>query len=173
MPPRVKAILLLAWALFRTVLRLTFGKKVDGIARFRENYAADRLPPVTPPEREELALFGRCIACGLCDRGEGERIVASGGRYRGVMPLMLAASRSMPDFHAARMSFACVPEEVLADKEQLCPTRVPMRKIARFVHDKAEELTRSLPPPSVRPERPARKKASPRGRKPSPQAESL
>ncbi len=173
MPPRIKAILLLAWAVFRTVLRLTFSKKVDGIARFRENYDADRLPPVTPAEREQLEEFGRCIACGLCDRGEGERIAASGGRYRGIMPLMLAASRSMPDFHAAQMSFAFVPDEVLEDKERLCPTRVPMRKIARFVHDKAEELTRSLPPPSVRPRRPAAKKAPKRDRKPAPQAEGL
>lgn len=168
-PPRLKAILLLAWALLRTVLRLAFGKKVDGIARFRENYDADRLPPVTPKEREELAEFGRCIACGLCDRGEGARIAASGGRYRGIMPLMLAASRSMPDFHAAQLSFAHVPDEVLADKERVCPTRVPMRKIARFVHDKAEELTRSLPPPPVR----ARKKAAKRDRKPASQAERL
>lgn len=169
MPPRLKAILLLAWALLRTVLGRAFGKKVDGIARFRENYDADRLPPVTPAERAELAEFGRCIACGLCDRGEGARIAASGGHYRGVMALMLAASRSMPDFHAAQIAFAHVPDEVLAEKERLCPTRVPMRKIARFVRDKAEELTRSLPPPPVT----KRPHAAKKPRKPSPEAESL
>lgn len=173
MPPRLKAILLLAWALLRTLVRVTFGKKLDGIARFRENYDADRLPPVTPPEREELTEFGRCIACGLCDRGEGARIASSAGRYRGIMPLMLAASRSMPDFHAAQISFACVPDEVLGEKEQQCPTGVPMRKIARFVRDKAAELTRSLPPPPVRVGRARGKKAPSKDRKPAPQAERL
>jgi len=172
-PPRLKAILLLAWALLRTVVRRTFGKRIDGIARFRENYDADRLPPVSPDEREELCEFGRCIACGLCDRGEAARVAASGGRYRGVMPLMLAASRSMPDFHAAAMSFSHVPDEVLAEKERICPTRVPMRKIARFVRAKAEELTRSLPPPPLQSGRARGKKAAEVRRKPAPQAEGL
>jgi hypothetical protein len=167
-PPRLKAILLLALALVRTALRLIFARKVSGIARFRENYDADRLPPVTATERAELARFGRCIACGLCDRGESERIARSRGQYRGVMPLMLAASRSMPDFHAAQISFAHVPAEVLEEKERSCPTRVPMREIARFVRDKAAELTQSLPPP-----KPSGKKRRLRQRKPAPLAEGL
>ena len=48
-----------------------------------------------------MERFGRCIACGLCDRGEGARIARSGGAYRGLMELVLASSRSMPDFAAA------------------------------------------------------------------------
>ncbi len=157
MPPRLKAIFLLGWALVRTVFRRIFFKRRDGIAQFVENYAADRLPPVTPEERKKLAEFGRCIACGLCDRGEGERIIASGGNYRGVMSLMLTASRSMPDFDAAASSFAHVSEEILAEKEAICPTHVPMRQIARFVKEKARELERSLPPTSVRSLPPAAK----------------
>jgi hypothetical protein len=148
-PPRLHAILLLAWALVRTVFRRLFVKSRDGIAQFRENYDADRLPPVTPDERLRLQTFGRCIACGLCDRGESGRIAESAGAYRGVMSLMLASSRSMPDFRAAAISFAFVPDQVLAEKEAICPTEVPMREIARFVRDKARELERSLPPPPV------------------------
>jgi hypothetical protein len=166
-PPRIKAILLLAWALLRTVLRRFFGRRPDGIGRFRENYDADRLPPVTQQERDELADFGRCIACGLCDRGEGARIAASRGAYRGVMSLMLSASRSMPDFHAANMAFSHVSDDVLADKELICPTRVPMRQIARFVRDKARELERSLRPPSAAPRR------LEQGRKRAPQEQGL
>jgi succinate dehydrogenase/fumarate reductase-like Fe-S protein len=157
-PPRLKALFLLAWALIRTVFRRVFTKNNDGIRRFVENYAADRLPPVHPEERERLAGFGRCIACGLCDRGEAQRIAASGGTYRGVMSLMLAASRSMPDFDAAALSFAHVSDEVLAEKEAICPTAVPMRQIARFVREKARELERSLPPTSVRSLPPVAKK---------------
>jgi hypothetical protein len=166
-PPRIKAVLLLAWALLRTVLGRFFGRRHDGIGRFRENYDADRLPPVTERERKELSSFGRCIACGLCDRGEGPRIVASRGAYRGVMSLMLSASRSMPDFHAANLALVHVPDEVLADKERICPTRVPMRQIARFVRDKAKELERSLHPPSAAPRRLTE------GRKRAPEAQGL
>lgn len=158
MPPRLKALFLLAWALIRTVFRRMFTKNNDGIRRFVENYAADRLPPVSPDERETLTGFGRCIACGLCDRGEGARIAASGGTYRGIMSLMLAASRSMPDFDAAQLSFAHVSDEVLAEKEAICPTAVPMRKIAHFVRSKARELERSMPPTSVRTLPPVAKK---------------
>jgi hypothetical protein len=146
-PPRIKAILLLLWALLGALLRRAFRRKEDGIANFRRNYDADRLPPVTEQERRDLSEFGRCIACGLCDRGEGERIARSGGAYRGVMSLVLAASRSMPDFQAAATSFVHVSDAVLAEKEAICPTRVPMRTLARFVREKADELKRSLPPP--------------------------
>jgi len=122
----------------------------SGLTAFREHYDADGLPPVTPQERAEMTAFSRCIACGLCDRGEASRIAASGGAYRGVMPLMLAASRSMPDFRAAAYSFSFVPLEVLREKEGVCPTRVPMVAISQFVRDKAAEVGGPLPlPPRV------------------------
>lgn len=144
MPPRLKALFLLAFALIRTVFRRLF-RRTDGLAAFRENYAADGLAPLTSEQRATMADFGRCIACGLCDRGEGERIARSSGAYPGIMQLMLAASRSMPDFGAAAVGFAHVPDEVLAEKELICPTHVPMRKIARFVKEKAGEARMSLP----------------------------
>jgi hypothetical protein len=142
----LKAIWLLAIAIIRTVIRRLFRRGRVGIAAFRANYDADRLPPVSPEERAELGTFGRCIACGLCDRGEAERIAASAGAYRGVMALMLASSRNMPDFREAALSFQHVPDAVLAEKERICPTRVPMRRIARFVRAKALELGHTLPP---------------------------
>jgi len=144
---RVKAIVLLTFALFRTLLRLVFRRRRGGIPAFRANYDADGLPPVSAHERARLPGFSRCIACGLCDRGEAERIGASGGAYRGVMALVLAASRSMPDFRAAAYSFSFVSDEVLAEKERICPTGVPMRQIAQFVRDKAEQVGGPLPLP--------------------------
>jgi hypothetical protein len=154
-PPRLKAFLLLAFALLAAVVRRLFGAGRDGLARFRENYAADGLAPVTAEERARMPEFGRCIACGLCDRGEGERIARSAGAYRGVMELMLAASRSMPDFGAAALAFSFVPDEVLADKERVCPTAVPMRAVARFVRDKAGAARVSLPPGAGAPPAPS------------------
>jgi hypothetical protein len=64
------------------------------------------------------------------------------------MALVLAASRSMPDFRAAAYSFSFVPDDVLAQKERLCPTGVPMRRIAEFVRAKAAEVGGPLPLPS-------------------------
>jgi hypothetical protein len=126
-------------------VRRALGGGRDGLRAFRENYASDGLAPVTADQRAAMADFGRCIACGLCDRGESARIARSAGAYRGVMEAILAASRSMPDYAAAAQSFSHVPDSVLAEKELLCPTSVPMRKIAAFVRDKASEARVSLP----------------------------
>ncbi len=155
MPGRVKALFLLAGALIWTLLRRLFGRSRHGIAAFRANYDADGLPPVSATERAEMADFQRCIACGLCDRGETERIAASGGAYRGVMALVLSAARSMPEYRAAAYSFSFVPPEVLEEKERICPTRVPFRRLATFVRDKADAVGGPWPlPPRVQSLRP-------------------
>jgi hypothetical protein len=95
-----------------------------------------------------MPSFSRCVACGICDRGEAQRIAASGGAYRGLMALVLAGSRSMPDFRAAAYSFRFVSDDVLAEKEAVCPTGVPFRALARFVRDKADAVGGPLPLPA-------------------------
>lgn len=145
MSHRIKAVFLLTLAVLRTFVRRLFGGKKGGIAAFREHYAPDGLAPLTPEQRDAVCAFGTCIACGLCDRGESGRIASSGGAYRGVMQLVLAASRSMPDFGAAAIAFSHVTDEILAEKEAICPTRVPMRRIAQFVREKASEARVSEP----------------------------
>lgn len=141
---RVQALLILAWALARSLVAPLLGRR-RGIADFRHSYAADRLPPVTADERRLLAETSGCIACGLCNVGEGTAIVRSAGAYAGVMDLMLASSRNMPDYDAARRSFDAVGDERLADLERRCPARVPMRRIAAFVRSKAAEGSRTTP----------------------------
>jgi hypothetical protein len=136
---QLHAVVLLAWALFRTLIAAVFGSR-RGLAAFQKSYAADRLPPVSPSQRRALPMFAGCIACGLCDIGEGSRIAASGGTYAGVMDLILASSRSMPDFDVAAASFDAVGDERLAELEPRCPTRVPMRQVADFVRAKARDL---------------------------------
>jgi len=157
---RVKAFLLLFVALVKTLLYGLVGGKKDGILRFREHYDADGLPPVTPEERAGFAAFERCIACGLCDRGEATRMARSGGAYRGVMALVIAGSRSMPEFRAAAYGFGFVPDEVLAEKEGICPARIPFRAVARFVRDKADAVGGPLPLPTSVPSLPPRSSAS-------------
>ena len=137
MVARFKALLMLAVAFVIALLRTLVGRRGHGIADFRSNYDADGLPPVTEHERAVLPDFQRCIACGLCDRGEADRIARSGGAYRGTMALVLASSRSMPDYRAAAYSFSFVDDDVLAEKELICPTGVPFRKLASFVRAKA------------------------------------
>jgi len=144
---RIKALLLLAMALILTLARRLFNRKGTGIQAFRDNYDADGLPPTTEDERAKMPTFQPCIACGLCDRGEAERIAASGGAYRGVMALVISGSRSMPDYRAAAYSFSFVPEEVLLEKERICPTKVAFRDLARFVRDKADAVGGALPLP--------------------------
>ncbi|WP_437581097.1 hypothetical protein [Sorangium sp. So ce887] len=133
---RALALAVLAWSLLKVVVRRLFDGP-SGLALFRENYDADGLPPLSPAERAALPGFSRCIACGRCDLGEAERIAASRGAYPGLMTVVLASSRSMPDFDAAALALAHVPEEVLAEKEQICPTGVPFRELARFVRSNA------------------------------------
>lgn len=136
---------MLAWALLRTLLKRLFRRREAGLVRFEQNYAADGLSAVSEGERAEMPDFGRCIACGRCDRGDRARIMASAGAYRGTMSLILAASRSMPDYGAAVLGFDHLSEEELAAKERICPTHVPMRAIARFVREKARNARVSLP----------------------------
>ena len=126
---RLFALLLLAWSLVRSLVDGLFGRR-RGVAQFRLNYAEARLPPMTAEDRVLLPLLSGCIACGLCDVGS----VKSG---TGAMQLALSDSRSMPDYDAALVSLAATSEAELLEAEALCPTRVPLRRIAAFVRAKA------------------------------------
>ena len=137
---RLHALLVLAWGLLRSLVAPLIGTR-RGLAEFRRSYAADRLPPLSPSERELVPRLSRCIACGLCDVGEGAAMVRSGGRYAGVMDLMLCSSRNMPDYDAAARSFEAVGDDRLAELEARCPARVPMRELAAFVRSKAAEMS--------------------------------
>ncbi len=130
---KLHALFLLAWAFVLMLLKKIFRRGPRGLALFQANFAAEGLSSVDPAERTELPTYSRCIACGRCNAGDGARIVASRGAYPGTMALMLASSRSMPEFGAAKEALAWISDEELAQKEATCPTGVPMRRIATFV----------------------------------------
>jgi succinate dehydrogenase/fumarate reductase-like Fe-S protein len=134
---RVHALLLLTWAFLAMLLKKVFRAGPRGLALFRANFEAEHLSSIDPSERAELATYSRCIACALCDAGDGRRIAASRGAYPGTMALMLASSRSMPDFAAASEALRWISDAELAEKESICPAGVPMRKIAHFVRNHA------------------------------------
>lgn len=144
---RALAAVVLARSLLKTLVNRLFGV-TTGLALFRQNYDADRLPPVTADERARIIRYSRCVACGRCDVGEGERISRSKGAYPGLMSVVLASSRSMPDFDAAALALEHVPDRVLAEKEAICPANVPFVDLARFIRDKAAE-TRSSHEPAL------------------------
>ena len=141
---RALAAVVLARSLLTIFVQRLFSAET-GLALFHKNYDADRLPPVDADEREKMVRFSRCIACGRCDVGEADRIGRSAGSYPGLMSIVLASSRSMPDFDAAALALDHVPEEVLAEKEAICPTQVPFVDLARFVRAKAAAAHASAP----------------------------
>jgi len=134
---RALALALLFWSLVRVVARMLFSKQPPGLEQFHDNYGSEGLSPIDKSEREALASFSRCIACARCDFGEAERIAASEGQYPGLMQLVLASSRSMPDFDAAARGFDWVPETVLRRKVRRCPVAIPFPVLANFVRAKA------------------------------------
>jgi len=143
---RVLALVVLVWSLIKVLVGRVFGRKT-GLPLFHENYDADGLAALDAEERENMPRFARCIACGRCDIGEAERIAASHGRYAGLMPIVLASSRNMPDYDAAADALAFIPDAVLVRKEKVCPTGVPFVELAKFVRSKA--ITRPSHPEQI------------------------
>jgi hypothetical protein len=136
---RALAALVLGVSLVKVLLKRAFGA-VTGLKLFHQNYGPDRLPAVAAAERLEMPRFSGCFACGRCDFGEGERMRASRGAYPGMMAFVLASSRSMPDFDAAERALGHVDDDILREKEDVCPVDVPFRALARFVRAKAAEV---------------------------------
>ena len=133
---RILALFVLARSLVKVFFDRLFRAKT-GLPLFRQNYDADRLPPLDAEERAAMPGLSGCIACGRCDHGEGSRMGASEGAYPGLMAFVLASSRSMPDFDAAALALAHLDEGGLEAKELRCPTAVPLRALVRFVRRKA------------------------------------
>ncbi len=132
---RLHALFVLAWALLRALVDRAFGR-TTGLARFREHYAADRLPPATPEERAALPSMSGCIACGLCDLGA----TRSG---HGPMSVALADARQTPDADAALVGLAALPDALLSARERVCPTHVPLVAIARLTRERAVSIAKA------------------------------
>jgi hypothetical protein len=134
---RLYAVFLLAQALLKTIFKRLLGGGVQGLALFEANFEAEHLSKVDAAERDALPTFSRCIACGRCNLGDGARIAESQGAYPGTMAIMLASSRSLPDFPLAAEALRWITDAELAEKETHCPTLVPMRRIAAFIRARA------------------------------------
>ena len=137
---RALALAVLAWSLLKVTLDRAFGAKT-GIALFRENYDDDRLPPIEA--RTSARAWQRSRGASRAAAATWARpsaSAASRGAYAGVMSIVLASSRRMPDFDAAPCSRSitcptpCSPER----RASQVPTSVPFRELAwPFVRAKA------------------------------------
>ncbi len=144
---RALALAVLGWAFVRVIAKLLFTRQPPGLQQFHANYGSEGLSAIDLDEREALQRFSRCMACGLCDVGEAERMRKSNGAYPGLMQLVLASTRSMPDYDAAARGFDHVSLEVLQRKRTECPVDIPFDELARFVRRRAESAPPSLPRP--------------------------
>lgn len=130
---RLYALCLLAWALMRTVLARVF-RRSRGLKAFQGNYVEDRLPSTTSNEQEIMMKISNCIACGLCEIGSIRHTQIS------PMYLSLAASRSATDADVALQMLSKYSETILAERELMCPTNVPLIQVAQLIRMRVESI---------------------------------
>lgn len=134
---RLKALILLATGLMVVLLRRLVGQG-DPMASFAEHYASEGILPVLPEEQGALMAGNTCVACGRCNRWAEER-----GQAPDIMGFVLAGTRSLPDYVAARRDLGEISEETLRGCESVCPTNVPLVRLYRLVSSHAERLARA------------------------------
>lgn len=112
-----------------------------GKQRFLDNYAAEGLVPMTPEDRDVLHGAARCIHCGLCDAYDLALSAIPRTAYDGASLLPIAYSRATPDLPRARAALSQLREDQLIRAEAVCPTRVPLRSLVRYLQRKLREVS--------------------------------
>jgi succinate dehydrogenase/fumarate reductase-like Fe-S protein len=113
---------------------------LSGKERFLANYGGEGLVPMSVEDREILAGAARCIHCGLCDAYDGALSVIPRTVYDGASVLPVAYSRATPDLPRAREAISRLTEAHLTRAEAVCPTRVPLRRIAQYLRRKLAQV---------------------------------
>ena len=102
--------------------------------RFLQNYADDRLAPLSPQQRQALSRFSRCVCCGLCDTVCQNLPTSRRHLFNGPSDLAGCHTRSLPDYHLLGPSLdnwhTC---DRCTHCEDVCPSGVPLRDLARLV----------------------------------------
>ncbi len=111
-----------------------------GKQRFLDNYAPEGLVPMSAEDRQIVQAAARCIHCGLCDAYDLALAVVPRTEYDGASLLPISYSRATPDLPRARAALVALREDQLTRSEAVCPTRVPLRSIARYLQRKLEEV---------------------------------
>lgn len=119
-------------------------RRDDGLARFAENYfRGDGLLPVA--EDDAPASFSGCIACGMCDAAFVYDGVAR-EHFSGPSDLPLSYTRSLPDYDALERYLGELDKGDLLALERVCPSRVPLRRLADVSRERGEALRRGRLP---------------------------
>lgn len=115
-----------------------------GKRRFLANYAPEGNLPTSTEDLAVLRGASRCIHCGLCEAYDQALSVLPRTVYGGASALPVAYTRATPGLPHARKVIERLDEAQLARAEAVCPTRVPLREIARYLKRKLAELDREL-----------------------------
>ncbi|MHB1846934.1 MAG: hypothetical protein ACYCWW_19100 [Deltaproteobacteria bacterium] len=102
---------------------------------FRDNFLSEGLIPTSAEDRERLREAGRCIHCGLCDSVAPELPVSPS-----LIPLVFSRTAvELPHAAAALAVLLARPDALLAG-EQICPTRVPLLRLARWLSERLDRV---------------------------------
>jgi succinate dehydrogenase/fumarate reductase-like Fe-S protein len=127
-----KSFFILGFRFFIHMLaKVAFWRRHPGADRFVANFRADRLAPLTPEERLQLASFMRCTDCGLC---EAACPLSSQTPALALSSLAAANWRDLTNHHLIAESAAelerCEECELC---ELSCPEQIPLRQLAGLV----------------------------------------
>jgi succinate dehydrogenase/fumarate reductase-like Fe-S protein len=132
----------------RLIARLFF--RQHGLARFEAQYGSEGLFALAPEEREAVASLSKCIACGICDASFGPYHGIARSSLRGPSDLVLAQSRSLPDWDALAPALAQLERGRVEEIEALCPAQVPFERVLRVAKKRAEALRAAREPDTTR-----------------------
>ena len=123
-------------AVFVLPLRRLF-RDSDGLARFERSFFPERLLPTSRGDGERLREASRCLACGACDAAVTSSDEDAGAQRERLKPSLLPSvfARSLVElpFAAEDVRRLASRPELLRAAERLCPTGVPLEKLAHWL----------------------------------------
>jgi hypothetical protein len=109
-------------------------RQPDGFARFAQAFFPERLLPTTAEDSKRLREASRCLACGACDAAlPGDANLSS-------KPSLLAsvhARSGVRGYAVEDVRWLTARREILVSAERLCPTGVPLERIAGWLISRA------------------------------------
>jgi hypothetical protein len=121
-------------AVFLLPLR-RLARPFDGLARFEQNFFPERLLPTSLEDAARLREASRCLACGACDAAVNPGMETSHLRPS-LLPSVFARSVVELPFAAEEVRLLASQPELLRAAERLCPTGVPLEKLARWLEQR-------------------------------------
>jgi len=126
----------LGWYFAKRILVRTFLPR-RGLTRFLGAYGPEGLYPLEAEEKAVVASLSRCIACAACDARFDAYDRVARNTLRAPSDLVLAASRSLPEWDALAAPIAELERGDLDALEAVCPARIPFRDLVRVAKKRA------------------------------------